>query len=46
VDPAIADNPDIGNTISKITLSYTFFPAKQKAQKPVAGLNGQEAPKL
>jgi cytochrome c oxidase assembly protein subunit 11 len=46
VDPAITDNPDIGNTISKITLSYTFFPAKQKAQKPVAGLNGQEAPKL
>jgi len=46
VDPALADVPDIGNTISKITLSYTFFPAKQKAQKPVAGLNGQEAPKL
>ena len=46
VDPAAADDPDIGRTISKITLSYTFFPAKQKAQKPVAGLNGQDAPKL
>lgn len=46
VDPSLADNKDIGSTISKITLSYTFFPAKQKAQKPVAGLNGQEAPKL
>lgn len=46
VDPALADDPDIGSTISKITLSYTFFPAKQKAQKPVAGLNAQEAPKL
>lgn len=46
VDPSLADNKDIGRTISKITLSYTFFPAKQKAQKPVAGLNGQETPKL
>ena len=46
VDPALADDPDMGRTISKITLSYTFFPAKQKAQKPVAGLNGQETPKL
>lgn len=46
VDPSLADDKDIGRTISKITLSYTFFPAKQKAQKPVAGLNGQETPKL
>jgi cytochrome c oxidase assembly protein subunit 11 len=46
VDPALADDPDIGRSISKITLSYTFFPAKQKAQKPVAGLSGQDAPKL
>ena len=46
VDPSLADNKDIGSSISSITLSYTFFPAKQKAQKPVAGLNGQETPKL
>lgn len=46
VDPSLADNKDIGPSIKQITLSYTFFPAKQKAQKPVAGLNGQETPKL
>ncbi len=46
VDPSLADQKDIGKTISAITLSYTFFPAKQKAQKPVAGLNAQEQPKL
>jgi len=46
VDPSLADQKDIGKTISGITLSYTFFPAKQKAQKPLAGLNNQEQPKL
>jgi cytochrome c oxidase assembly protein subunit 11 len=38
VDPAFADDPDLGTT-DTITLSYTFFPAAAPA-KPVASASG------
>ncbi|MET3352146.1 UNVERIFIED_ORG: cytochrome c oxidase assembly protein subunit 11 [Xanthobacter viscosus] len=41
VDPAIAQDPDL-KTLTDITLSYTFFPAKT-ADKPVARASGTGA---
>lgn len=41
IDPAIDNDPQF-RSLDTITLSYTFFPAKKQAKKPLAAVEGSK----
>jgi len=41
IDPAIDNDPQF-RSLDTITLSYTFFPAKKQAKKPLAAVEGNK----